>query len=89
MIQDLNRHRIIEKQTAKCREKMSFHAQNVILQSFVSLFFISAGLHYATKKNVVVPLVATPSAAFSLSKLVAHETKRRYYKEILKELERN
>ena len=89
MMHDLNRRRIIERQKAKCREKINFHAQNVMLQGFVSLFFISAGLHYAQKKNIVVPLVAAPLSAFSLSKLVTHETKRRRYKAILNELERD
>ena len=88
MIIELERRRMIERQKARCREKIEFHTQNVILQSFVSLFFISAGLHYA-QKNVVVPLVAAPSATYSLSKLTAHETRRKYYKKILKGLERD
>ena len=80
---------IIEHQKTRCREKIAYHTQNVILQSFVSLFFVSAGLHYAQKRNVVVPLVAVPSTACSLSKLATHEIKRRRYTEILKGLERN
>ena len=86
MIKDCH---IIEYQKARCREKIGFHKANVFLQSFVSLFFVSAGLHYVQKKSIVVPLVAAPSAACSLSKLATHETKRRRYKKILTELERN
>ena len=84
MIKD---YHVIEYQKNRCREKIAHHTQNVVLQSFVSLFFVAAGLHYAQKKNIVVPLVAAPFAACSLSKLATHETKRRRYKEILEGLE--
>lgn len=85
----INDYHMIEYKKAKCREKIRFHTQNVILQSFVSLFFVSAGLHYAEKKNIVVPLVAAPSAACALSKLVTHEEKRKEYQRVLRRLERN
>ena len=85
----INDYHIIEHQKAKCRENIDFHTRRVILQSFVSLFFVSAGLHYAQKRSIIVPLVAAPSAAVSLSKLAEHETKRRRYREILNDLERN
>ena len=88
MILDLDRRRIIERQKARCHEKVDFHARNVVLQSFVSLFFVSAGLHYAQKNSVIVPLIAAPSAAVSLSKLTTHEIKRRRYTKILNELEK-
>ena len=84
----INDYHIIECQKAKCREKIAHHTRNVVLQSFVSLFFVSAGIHYAQKRSVIVPLVAAPSAACSLSKLTTHEIKRRRYKEILEGLER-
>ena len=89
MINNLEERHIIERQKAECRERIDFHTKNVVLQSFVSLFFVSAGLHYAQKRSVVVPLVAAPSAACSLSKLAKHETKRRRYKEILECMERD
>ena len=88
MVMNLDRRRIIERQKIECREKIDFHTRNVVLQSFVSLFFVSAGIHYAQKRSVIVPLVAAPSAAYSLSKLTTHEIKRRRYKEILEVLER-
>ena len=89
MMMDLDRRRVIERQKTRCREKIKFHAQNVILQGFVSLFFVSAGFLFAEKKSVIVPLVMAPSAACSLSKLTVHETKRRHYKEILNGLDKN
>ena len=86
---DWERYHFREIKKARCREKIAHHTRNVVLQSFVSLFFVSAGLHYAQKRSVVVPLAAAPSAACSLSKLATHETKRRRYKEVLNKLERS
>ena len=89
MINDLNTCRIIEHQKAKCREKIEFHTKNVILQSMVSFLCVCGGFYAGTKRSIVVPLVLAPGAVASCSKLTEHETKRRRYKEILNELERN
>ena len=89
MTMDLKKRRIVEHQKAECREKIGFHTRNVVLQGFVSFFFISAGLFYAEKKSIMVPLVIAPSAACSLSKLATHETKRKYYKKTLHTFEKN
>ena len=78
-----------EYQKACCRERISFHKKNVILQTGVSLLCIIWGLYAAQRSSILVPLVIAPSAAMSLSKLANHETKRRQYKAQLKKLERN
>ncbi len=89
MIYDLDRRRIIEHQKAKCREKISFHTQNVVLQCIVSFLCVVGGTYAGQKKSIAVPLILAPTAAASCSKLTEHEAKRRRYKEILKGLERS
>lgn len=82
-------YHIIEYQKRHCRERIVHHTRNVVLQSMVSLMCLVYGTWEGQKNSVVVPLVVAPSAACSLSKLTEHETKRRYYKKILKNLEKN
>ena len=89
MITDLDKRRIIEYQKAKCRERISFHTKNVVLQSIVSLMCLVGGTYAGHKKSIWVPLVIAPAAAESVSKFSEHESKRRRYKEILKGLERD
>ena len=84
----MNSH-LNEHQKTLCHEKIAFHRQNVCLQSAVSILCILWGLHAAQRQSILVPLIAAPSAAASLTKLVTHETKRRQYKNQLKELENN
>ena len=86
MIKD---YHIIEHQKARCREKIEFHARNVVLQSIVSLLCVGGGIYAAQKRNIIVPLILAPTAAASCSQLTKHEIKRRRYKEILDNLERN
>ena len=86
---DWKRRRVLEIQKNRCRSKISFHAQNVVLQALVSVLCVTGGMYAAQKRSIIVPLVAAPSAACSLSKLVVHETKRRRFKEILGDLERS
>ena len=86
---DWKRQRVLEIQKARCHAKIEFHTSNVILQTLVSILFLTGGAYAAHKKSIVVPMIAAPSAARSLSKLIPHEEKRRRYKEILKGLERN
>ena len=88
MICDLNKRRIIEYQKAKCREKIAFHAKNVVLQSMISFMCFIGGMYAGQKRSVWVPLFIAPTAAASVSKLATHESKRRRYKEILNELEK-
>lgn len=86
---DWNRHKILEIQKARCREKMGFHKRNVITQSIISLMCLSAGVYAGYKRSILVPLVLAPMASASCSTLAKHETKRQRYKEILNGLERN
>ncbi len=88
MINDLNTRHIIEHQKAKCRKKIEFHAKNMILQSIISFLCVCGGFYAGTKRSIVVPLVLAPSTIASCSTLAKHETKRRRYKEILNELEK-
>ena len=86
---DWNRYRVLEIQKARCRDKIKFHTENVILQSLVSLLCVAGGVYAGQKQSIVVPLVLAPMGAASCSKLAEHETKRKRYKEILDGLERN
>ena len=88
MIMDLERRRIIERQKAECREKIDFHAKNVILQTMVSFICLVGGAYAGYKKSIWVPLVIAPATAESVSRLSEHESKRRRYTKILKKLER-
>jgi|GEM_PF-6796374 len=84
----LEQKRIIERQKQRCRERMEFHRKNVILQSMISLMYVTGGIYAAQKKSIAGPLVLAPMAGASISTLTKHETKRQRYKEILNELER-
>ena len=84
-----NRYKILEIQKARCREKMSLHKKNVILQSMISLMCLSAGIYAGCKRSIVVPLVLAPAATASIKELTSHEAKRQRYKNILNNLERN
>ena len=85
---DLEKRRIIERKKATCREKISFHTQNVVLQSIVSLMCLVGGAYAGQKKSVWVPLVIAPAAAVSISKMANHESKRKQYTKALRELEK-
>ncbi len=85
---DWDRHRVLEIQKARCRSKIRLHTENVILQSLVSLLCVVGGIYAGQKNSIVVPLILAPTGAAACSKLAEHETKRRRYKGILKELER-
>ncbi|MBO7483945.1 MAG: hypothetical protein J6T55_02345 [Alphaproteobacteria bacterium] len=82
------RRKIIEQRKAMCRKEIKKHTSNVILQSLVSFACIAGGMYGIQKKNVIIPLIAAPSSAHSLSSLMISETKRRRNKDILKKLER-
>ena len=84
----IERMKIIEHQKTKCRRAIEQHTRNVVLQSLVSFVCIAGGMYGAHKKNIVIPLIAAPSSAHSLSSLMISEAKRRRYKDILENLER-
>ena len=88
MTKRLTNKEVIEYQKARCRDNIEFHKKDVMLLGFVSFIFVTCGFIYAQKKNVRVPLVSAPCAAYSLSKLKKSEIKRRHWKEILHGLER-
>ena len=88
-ILDQNRRRILEIQKARCRNKIKFHTENLILQSIVSFLCVAGGIYAGQKRSVLVPLVLAPTAAASCSKLATHTTKRMRWKDILDGLERN
>lgn len=86
---DWERYKILEIQKTRCRNKIEFHKQNVILQSMVSLLCLVGGFYAGQKRSILVPLVLAPAAVASCSNLAKHEAKRQRYKEILDGLERN
>ena len=85
MIRD---YHIIERQKAKCREKIDFHTKNVILQSMVCFLCVAGGTYAGQKRNIIVPLVLAPAVAASCKELAKHESSRQRYTKILKSLER-
>ena len=88
MFPDYDRRRVIERKKAVCREKISFHTQNVVLQSMITFLCVAGGTYAGQKRSILVPLVLAPTAATSFSKFAKHESKRQYYKRTLEELER-
>ena len=84
----INDYHIIERQKAKCREKIDFHTRNVILQSMISLMCVAGGVYAGTKKSIVVPLVLAPAVSASCTELAKHESKRQRYQKILNQLEK-
>ena len=61
------------------QQQLSKCTQDILLQGFAFLFFLSAGLYgsYGAKKqNVVLPFIAAPSASAALSKVIT-STKQR------------
>ncbi len=84
-----NRYRILEIQKARCRNKIKFHTENLILQSIISFLCVAGGIYAGQKRSVWVPLVLAPTAAASCSKLATHTAKRMRWKDILNDLERN
>ena len=90
MLEDLlKQRREIEGRKAAYHRQIDFHTKNVILQSVVSFLFIVAAIFYARKQDPLAPFVMVPSATLSLKKLESSETKRRHYKKMLENLERN
>ena len=85
----LEQKRIVEHQKSRCRKNIEYHQKMVILQSLASLFFVAGGIYYGQKRSIVAPLVAFPSASYTCSKLATNETKRRFWKERLKDLSKD
>jgi len=59
------------------QQQLSKYTQDILLQGFAFLFFLTAGLYGAQKQNVVIPFVAAPSASAAFSKLSTAIQKRR------------
>lgn len=78
-----------EYKKAQLRERITFHKQNIILQSILSILLVTGGIYAGQKKSILVPLILAPSAATSVSKLEQHTNHYRNNKRQLKNLERN
>ena len=85
---DIKKHRLAECKKVGYNQQVEFHKKNVILQSVVSFFLILAGFHFAKKQDPVAPFVIAPSITVSMKKLESSERKRRYYKKMLNDLDR-
>ena len=70
------------------QQQLSKYTQDILLQGFAFLFFLSAGLYgsYGAKKqNVVLPFIAAPSVSAALSKfMTAIRQRKQLHKQLSK-----
>ena len=78
-----------QRQKAEYESNIRFHTKNVALQSVVFSLLILAGLYYRKKEDPMLPFVILPSATASIKKWGNSQEKRKYYKKMLNDLERN
>lgn len=67
------------------QQQLSKCTQDILLQGFAFLFFLTAGLYGAQKQNVVLPFIAAPSASAAFAKLSTAIQKRQQLRNKLRD----